>query len=118
VERISGELKQALILHGVDTTGHIYLNTIDNYSPHDFIHELSHIAKKLTLSNKHSIPTHNIQTHIEKNVPNTWSFDYNLLHLAVMNAIHNCLKYAKNEVNFHLDIENNMLKISVSDDSG
>lgn len=35
-----------------------------------------------------------------------------------MNAIHNCLKYAKNDVNFHLDMEDGMLKISVSDDSG
>lgn len=35
-----------------------------------------------------------------------------------MNAIHNCLKYAKQDVYFQLGTEEGMLKISVSDDSG
>lgn len=111
-QRVSGEAIQTLILYWADVSGNMYLNAKDIYSPLEFVAELAQAA--ISLSWNRLI----IEACAEDDVPNEWSFDRNLLNLAIMNAIHNCLKYAKTDVRLKLSMEDDMLKISVSDDSG
>ncbi len=113
-QQISSESTQILILYRAEVSGRIFLNSVDLYSPEAFVVELAQTAKdlsngqfKITATKSDEVPS-NIQ----------WCFDWTHLNLAVMNAVHNCLRYAKKEINFSLGIENDMLKISVIDDSG
>lgn len=73
VQRISWELTQALILHGADISGHMYLNAIDGYSPHEFVADLARIAIELAPNNLV------INAHAEEDLPLVWFFDRNLL---------------------------------------
>lgn len=111
-QQISGEAIQILILYGAEVSGQMYLNLADLHSPQEFVTELAQTA--ISLSNERF----RISASADDDVPMEWYFDRNLLNLAIMNAVHNCLKYAKNEIRFVLGMEDGMLKISVSDDSG
>lgn len=88
------------------------MNSVDLYSPEEFVVELAETAKYL------SNGQFKITATKSDKVPLLWCFDRTHLHLAVMNAVHNCLRYAKTEIVFSLGVENDMLKISVIDDSG
>ena len=87
-QQISGEAIQILILYGAEVSGQMYLNLADLHSPQEFVTELAQTA--ISLSNKRL----SVRANADENVPSEWYFDRNLLNLAVMNAVHNCLKYA------------------------
>lgn len=108
---VSGLIAQALIVYRAETSGHMYLNAINSYSPQEFVRELA--MEAIILSHGRL----SITAAASDDFPWVWYFDRNLLELAIMNAIHNCLKYAKRSIHLELSIEDEMLKLTVSDDS-
>lgn len=108
---VSGLITQALIVYWAEISGHMYLNDINSHSPQEFVREIAREA--ITLSRGRL----KITAFASDDFPWVWYFDRNLLELAVMNAIHNCLKYAKSNIHLELSIEDEMLKLTVSDDS-
>lgn len=111
-QQIIGETIQFLILYKAEESGKINLNLSDLHSTEDFLIELVETAK--SLSNQ----KFKISAIMSADIPLDWCFDRTHLSLAVMNAVHNCLRYAKKEIIFSMGIEHEMLKISVIDDSG
>jgi signal transduction histidine kinase len=111
-QRISSEAIQILILYRAEVSGNMYLNAVDIYSPQEFVAELAETAISFSRGRL------KVTAHADDDVPTEWPFDRNFLNFALMNAVHNALQYAKSEVRFELGMEDGMLRIGVSDDSG
>lgn len=85
---------------------------MEYHSPCDFIIELANVTMG------HARNRLEITADADENVPDIFFFDRSLLELAIMNGVYNCLKYAKTNIHFGLGMDDGMLKISISDDSG
>lgn len=108
-QRASERLMQALMIYKSDSGGMV-LNAVDAHSPEDFIAVMAIHARYLQTPLE-------IETWIDPNVPAIWFFDHNMLELALINAIHNSIMYARKKVVISARVEDGMLCVAVSDDS-
>jgi len=108
-QRVSERLMQALLIYKSDLGGMV-LNAVDAYSPEDFVAEMAGQARYLQTP-------HRIETRIDPNVPAIWFFDRNILEMALINAIHNSLSFARSRIEITARVEDGMLCLAIEDDS-
>ena len=108
-QRVSERLMQALMIYKSDSGGMV-LNAVDAYSPEDFVAEMAIQARYLQTP-------HLIDTRVDANVPALWFFDRNMLEMALINAIHKSITYARKHICVSARVEDGMLCLAVEDDS-
>lgn len=106
---VTERLQQALLIYKADRGG--FNPVIDAYSPHDLIAEIGKRAE--TLSNGRI----RIEAVVDAAVPPIWFFDRDLVEMALINAIHNSLVYARSAVQIRAGVQDGCLAFSVRDDS-
>jgi K+-sensing histidine kinase KdpD len=108
-QRVSERLMQALMIYKSDHGGMV-LNAVDAYSPEDFVAEMAVQARYLQTP-------HSIETQVDANVPAIWFFDRNMLEMALLNAIHNSISYARTRIRISARVDDGMLCLAVEDDA-
>lgn len=108
-QRASERLMQALFIYKNDKDGPM-LNAVDAYSTEDFIEEMAVQARSLR-SQLH------VESDIAADVPAIWFFDRNMLEMALINALHNSVAYARERISISARVEDGMLCIAIKDDS-
>ncbi len=108
-QRVSERLMQALLIYKSDHVG-MMLNAVDAYSPEDFVEEMAIQARYLQTP-------HRIETLVEPDVPAIWFFDRNMLEMALLNAIHNSISYARSRIRICARVRDGMLCLAVEDDA-
>jgi len=108
-QKVIDRLQQALLIY--KATQQKLTPAIDVYSPMDLLHELRDTAVSLARGRLQ------VEVHVADDLPEIWFFDRTLIEMALINAIHNSLSYAKSviRISAHRDAQN--LIISVHDDS-
>lgn len=108
-QKASDRLMQALFIYKNDQGGPL-LNAVDAYSTEDFIAEMGVQAS--------SLRTHlHVETQVAPDVPPIWFFDRNMLEMALLNALHNSIAYARESIRICARLEEGMLCIAIKDDS-
>lgn len=105
--RVNDRMVQMLLLFELQTE-QLRLNLIA-HSPADFINEF--IRNANTLSGGRFI----IELR-EDHVPDYWFFDRELIEMALLNAVHNALRYAAERIVISVAGTGNILMLSVEDD--
>ena len=106
---VIGRLQQALFIYKVD---HQKMHpAINAYSPHDLIHEISDQAVALSRGQL------KIEVEIHPDVPAIWFLDRDLIEMALINAIHNSLAYARSTIRIEATMLDGCLALTVRDDS-
>ncbi|MFA5170238.1 MAG: HAMP domain-containing sensor histidine kinase [Sulfuriferula sp.] len=82
---------------------------IADYSPADFVDEFVRNAQVLAGSRIKIVKA------VEQ-APSYWFFDRDLVEMAMMNAIHNALRFARHEIKISAYVANQMLVLEVTDD--
>lgn len=108
-QRASERLMQALFIYRTDQGGEL-LNAVDAYSTEDFIQEMAIQARALRSDLE-------VATALEPDVPAIWFFDRNMLEMALMNALHNSVTYARQRIRIAARVEEGMLCLTIEDDS-
>lgn len=108
-QRVSERLMQALMVYKNDRGGMV-LNAVDAYSPEDFVAAMATQARYL-------LTPLQIDTVVDPDVPAIWFFDRNMLAMALINAIHNSITYARSRICINARVEDGMLCLAVEDDS-
>lgn len=108
-QRVSERLMQALMIYKSDQVG-MMLNAVDAYSPEDFVAEMAVQARYLQTP-------HQVETWIDPSVPPLWFFDRNMLEMALLNAIHNSISYARSRIRIAARVEDGMLCLAIEDDA-
>lgn len=108
-QRTSERLMQALLIYKNDHSGTL-LNAVDAYSTEDFIAEMALQAQSLRSQLQ-------VETHIADDVPAIWFFDRNMLGMALLNALHNSVAYARKRIRISASVDDGMLCIAIEDDS-
>jgi signal transduction histidine kinase len=108
-QRSVERLQQALLVYKAD---HHTLNpVIDAYPPLDLLRELGDTTRSLARNRL------TVETLVGDQVPDLWFFDWNLVEMAMLNAIHNALAYARTTIRIEADMEDGYLAFKVRDDS-
>ena len=102
-------LRQSLLLY--KATEHGLPIAIDAYSPHEFVAGMRDEALSLAHGRV------SVETSVEADVPPIWFFDRNLVDIALNNAIHNSLAYARERIVIRAEMVDGLLAFSVIDDS-
>lgn len=102
-------LQQALMIYKA-ANGQIQ-PVIDAFSTEDFLHELRDTAASM------SHGRFQVETRIDAAVPAIWFFDRTLIEMAMVNAIHNSLAYARSKISIEAEMDAGGLLLSVRDDS-
>lgn len=102
-------LNQALLIYKA-ANGAIH-PMIDAASPHDLVHELA--GQTLSLSRGRL----QVETAVADDVPALWFFDRDLVDMALINAIHNALRYAQTAIRIEAAMRDGCLALTVRDDS-
>ena len=106
---VIGRLQQALFIYKVD---HQQMQpAINAYSPHDLVHEISDQAAALSRGHLR------IEAVIQPEVPAIWFLDRDLIEMALINAIHNSLAYARSTIRIEATMLDGCLALTVRDDS-
>lgn len=108
-QRSVERLQQALLIYKADRqTLH---PVIDAYSPLDLLRELG--------DNAHSLARGRLDVTIlmSEQVPDLWFFDRGLVEMAMLNALHNALAYARTNIRIEADMRDDYLAFTVRDDS-
>lgn len=108
-QRASERLMQALFIYKNEKGGTL-LNAVDAYSTEDFVSEMAIQAKSLRSQLC-------VETEIAPDVPPIWFFDRNMLEMALINALHNSISYARERIRIVARINDGMFCIAVEDDS-
>lgn len=108
-QRTSERLMQALMIYKSGQGG-MLLNAVDAYSTEDFIAEMALQAHSLRSKLR-------IETEIAANVPAIWFFDRNMLEIALINALHNSISYARERIRITAKVDDGMLCLAIEDDS-
>lgn len=108
-EGVVDRLHQALLVYKSET--HPISPTLDAYSPHDLVQQIE--ARANALARGHF----RVETAIAEGLPALWFFDRDLIEMALINAIHNALAYARSTIRIEADIKEDCLALSVRDDS-
>lgn len=102
-------LQQALLVYKANQ-GRL-VPTIDAYSPHDLVEEIARRAEGLSHGRIR------IDTEIAADVPPVAFFDRDLVEMALINAIHNSLVYARSAIRMEAGMQDSCLALCVRDDS-
>lgn len=102
-------LNQALLIYKA-ANGPIH-PMIDAGSPHDLVHELAEQTMALARGRIR------VETAVSDAVPALWFFDRDLVGMALINAIHNALTYARSTIRIEADMADGCLSLAVRDDS-
>ena len=106
---VIGRLQQALFIYKAD---HQQMPpAINAYSPHDLIQEISDQAAALSRERL------KIEVEIQPDVPAIWFLDRDLIEMALINAIHNSLAYARSTIRIEATMLDGCLALTVRDDS-
>lgn len=108
-QRVIDRLLQALLVYKAHNKA--LSPMVDAYSPRDLAHELHDTAASLARGRLR------VEVQMAEGVPEIWFFDRSLVEMALINAIHNSLGYAKNRIRIGMAMADGMLEISVWDDS-
>ncbi|MDR3395627.1 MAG: sensor histidine kinase [Parasulfuritortus sp.] len=108
-QRTSERLLQSLLIYK-NSQGGVILNAVDAYSTEDFVQELAQHTRSLK-------GTLTVTAEVDDEVPAIWFFDRNMLEMAMINAVHNSISYARQQIHIRASIRDGMLAISVRDDS-
>jgi signal transduction histidine kinase len=107
--RTSERLMQALFVYKNDLGGPL-LNAVDAYSVEDFVNEMVVQAQSLRASLR-------VESHLSADTPVIWFFDRNMLEMALLNALHNSVAYARECIRISARVADGMLCIAIEDDS-
>jgi len=108
-QQVIERLRQSLLLYkAVDGP---LPTEVDAYSPKEFIHEMRGAAASLARGRLQ------VFAEVDAKVPEIWFFDRNLVEIALTNAIHNSLSYARAQIGLRASMVDGMLAFTVSDDS-
>lgn len=102
-------LQQALLIYKADRQA--LHPVIDAYSPLDLLRELGDNANSLARNRLA------VEILLGDQVPDLWFFDRGLVELALLNAIHNALAYARSRIRIEADMQDGFLAFTVRDDS-
>jgi len=108
-QRIVDRLQQALLIHKA-ANGRIHPE-IDAYSTEDLVKELRDTAESLCHGRLR------IEVNIDEDVPAIWFFDRALIEMALINAVHNSIAYAKSTITVGAEVDADGIVFSVIDDS-
>jgi K+-sensing histidine kinase KdpD len=108
-QRVVDRLQQALLIYKAQNQP--ITPMVDAYSPRDLADELKDTAASLARGRLE------VEVTAAEDVPALWFFDRNLVEMALLNAIHNSLGYAKSRISIGLAMAEGCLDISVLDDS-
>jgi len=84
---------------------------IDAYSPHDLVNEIKDRATALSRGRLR------VEAALTPEVPAIWFFDRDLIEMALINAIHNSLTYARSVLCIEASMTEGCLVLTVRDDS-
>jgi K+-sensing histidine kinase KdpD len=102
-------LHQALLLYKA-ADGRIQ-PTLDAYSPHDLVHQIRDQANALARGRLR------VEVAVAEDLPPLWFYDRDLVEMALINAIHNALAYARSTIRIEAAVEAGSLALRVRDDS-
>jgi K+-sensing histidine kinase KdpD len=102
-------LQQALMIYKANQGR--FSATVDAYSPHELLAEVAKRAEALSHGRIR------VELGIDAGVPVIWFFDRDLVEMALINAIHNSLVYARSSIRIEAIAQDNWLTLSVRDDS-
>ncbi len=108
-QQVVERLRQSLLLYKVGDQAMPV--QIDAYSPAEFVQEIRDEAASLSHGRLQ------IEAGVETDVPSIWFFDRNLVDIALANAIHNSLAYARTRIGIRAAVTEGMLTFTVEDDS-
>lgn len=108
-QRVAERLQQALLLYKA-INGQLH-PMVDAYSPADVLDELGDQAQALVRGRI------KVDVGVADDVPLIWFFDRNLVEMALVNAIHNSIQYARARIVLEASMEDGRLCLSVRDDS-
>ncbi|MDO9227683.1 MAG: ATP-binding protein [Pseudomonadota bacterium] len=108
-QRSVERLQQALLIYKADRQA--LHPIIDAYSPHDLLREMGDNASSLARNRL------DVEILVGEQVPDLWFFDRSLVEMAILNAIHNALAYAKTTIRIEADMHDDYLAFTVRDDS-
>lgn len=108
-QRVVDRLQQALLVY--KAVNHQIHPAIDAYSPEDLVRELRDTAAALARGRL------TVDAAIDPAVPALWFFDRNLVEMALVNAIHNSLAYARERIRIEAAMEAGGLLLTIRDDS-
>lgn len=102
-------LRQALLIY--KASNQPICPNIDAYSPHDLVREIRDQAASLSHGRIH------VEVSLAEDVPALWFFDRDLTEMALINAIHNSLAYARSAMRIEAAMQDGHLALTVRDDS-
>ncbi|MEW6678211.1 MAG: ATP-binding protein [Pseudomonadota bacterium] len=108
-QRVIDRLQQALLFYKAQQQA--IVPTVEAYSPLDVVQSLADTAASLARSRLQ------VEVQTGADVPALWFFDRTLVEMALLNALHNSLGYAKSRIRLSLAKVDDGLEISVLDDS-
>lgn len=107
--KVAERLMQAMLIYKSEA-GALRLNAVNAYSPEDMAEEMAQQARSLA---RHL----EVVARVGEGVPPVWFFDRNMLEMALMNAIHNSISYARARIEIRVELADGMLAVAVRDDS-
>ncbi len=102
-------LRQALLIY--KSIDRAISPAIEAYSPHDLVQGIKGRAEALSRGRLR------IESLLQANVPPVWFLDRDLVEMALVNAVHNSLAYARTRILVEAGLLDGCLAISVRDDS-
>lgn len=106
---VAERLQQALLMY--KAANQPIHPAIDAYSPHDLVHEIKDRAAALSRNR------FQVEASLSPDVPAIWFLDRDLIEMALINAIHNSLAYARATIRIEASMVEGCLAIAVRDDS-
>lgn len=108
-QEVVDRLKQALLIY--KASNQPIRPNIDAYSPHDLVDAIKERAEFLSCGRLR------IEAMVAPDVPAIWFFDRDLIEMALINAIHNSLAYARSRIGIEASLMKGGLALTVRDDS-
>jgi len=108
-QRVSDRLQQALLFYKAQQQE--IVPTVEAYSPLDVMKSLADTAASLARQRLE------VELDVADDAPALWFFDRTLVEMALVNALHNSLGYAKGRIRLGLTKNGEYLELSVLDDS-
>jgi len=108
-EGVADRLHQALLIY--KAASQRIRPTLDAYSPHDLVHQIGARANALARGR------FRIEMAVAEDLPALWFYDRDLIEMALINAIHNALAYARSTIRIEAGVEAGCLALRVRDDS-
>lgn len=108
-QRVVDRLQQALLIY--KAANGLIRPAIDAYSPEDLVRELRDTATALARTRLA------VEAQVAPEVPAIAFFDRTLIEMALINAVHNALAYAKSTIRIEAEMDDGRLALTIRDDS-